>query len=145
MAAAEYTLDKLEATRRQAKIATLSNKPLSKKLRLPAVMFDVRTDEDMGAVRRHYFEDRPSEHIAGFTVPLSRLQIMSQALHRHAPRSLMLLCDIETEMLWWNDMKKAVLEFHRRHTITADGAAAAIKGVTSATKLPDRATAHKNL
>ena len=80
MAAVEYTLDKLEAAGRRARIATLDNKVLLKKWRLPAVMFDVRTDEEMGAVRRHYFEGRPSEHILGFTVPLSRLPAMARPL-----------------------------------------------------------------
>ena len=145
MAAFEYTLDKLEAAGRQARIATLDNKTLSKKWRLPAVMFYVRTDEEMGAVKRHYFEGRPSEHILGFTVPLSRLPAMSQLLQQHVPRNVALLCDIETEMFWWSNMKKAVPEFHRRHTITSDSAAAAAQSVATAVKFPDKAEAHKKM
>ena len=145
MAAAEYILDKLEAKRRRARIATLDNKTLAKKWRLPAVMFDVRTDEEMDAVRRHYFEGRPSGHILGFTVPLSRLQAISRSLHQCAPRNLALLCDIETEMVWWSNMKKTVPEFHHRHTIVSDSAIADIQKVAAAVKFPDKAAAHKDM
>lgn len=145
MAAVEYTLDKLEAAGGRARIATLDNKVLSKKWRLPAVMFDVRTDEEMGAVRRHYFEGRPSEHILGFTVPLSRLPVMARPLRQHVPRNLALLCDIETEMLWWSNMKRAVPEFHRRHTITSDSAMEAIQRVASAAKFSGKVAAHKEM
>ena len=144
-AAAEYILDKLEAGRRQARIATLDNSALSKKWRLPAVMFDVGTDEEMGAVKRHYFEGRPSEHILGFTVPMSRLTAVAQSLHQCTPRNLALLCDIETEMLWWSNMKKSVTEFHRHHTITSDGAAAAARKAASAAKFIDKAAAHEGM
>lgn len=145
MAAVEYTLDKLEATRGQARIATLDNKVLSKKWRVPAVMFNVGTDEEVGAVRRHYFEGRPSKHILGFTAPMSRLAAVAESLHQYAPRNLALLCDIETEMFWWGNMKKSATEFHRYHTITSEGAAAAARKVASGTKYSDKATAHKGM
>ena len=145
MAAVEYRLDKLEATKRQARIATLDNAAIAKKWQLPAVMFDVGTDEAVKAVKRYYFEGRPSGHILGFTAPLSRLPAAARELYGHAPRSLMLLSDIETEMLWWNDVRDAVPEFHRRHTITSDSAMADVKRAASAARLPDKAAAHRSM
>lgn len=143
MAALEYTLDKIETSRRQAKLATLNNRLLDKRWQLPAVMFDVGTDEEMGAVRRYYFEGRPSEHIFGFTVHLSRLPAMGPSLREHAPANLALLCDIETELFWHGDVKKAVREFHYRRTITSDGAREAVRKVNAAVKLGDKISAHE--
>lgn len=144
MAAVEYTLDKIEASRRQAKLATLNNRLLGKRWQLPAVMFDVGTEEEMGAVKRYYFEGRPAGHIFGFTVPLSRLPVVAPSLRAHAPGNLTLLCDIETEMFWRGDMKGAVSEFHRRHTITADAAREAVRKVNAETTLRGKLRAHRN-
>ena len=144
MAAAEYTLDKVEASRRQAKLATLNNRLLGKTWQLPAVMFDVGTEEEMGAVRRYYFEGRPAGHIFGFTVHLSGLPKMAPLLRAHAPGNLTLLCDIETELFWHGDAKGAVREFHRRHTITSDAAREAVQRVNAASTLRDKLRAHRD-
>lgn len=143
-AAAEYTLDKIEASRRQAKLATLNNRLLGKRWQLPAVMFDVGTEEEMGAVRRYYFEGRPAGHVFGFTVPLSKLPTMAPLLRAHAPGNLTLLCDIETEMFWHGNMKGAVREFHRRHTVTADAAREAVQKVNAATTVQSKIRAHRD-
>ena len=144
MAAAEYTLDKIEASRRQAKLATLNNRLLGKKWQLPAVMFDVGTEEEMGAVRRYYFEGRPAGHVFGFTVHLSGLPTMAPLLRAYAPANLTLLCDIETELFWHGNVKEAVHKFHRRHTITADAAREAVQRVNAETTLPGKIRAHRD-
>ena len=142
----EYRLKKLEGEYKEAKIAEFNNIPLQKSIDFPAVMFHVQSTEDINAIKQYYFQQFPSNHIFGFTVPFHNLASYVPELLNHVPRNaLTLMCDLETEIFWHSTekLKPNIQKFYSEFGAIPKKIKIKIAKITSTKKFTDRIETHK--
>lgn len=143
MSTIEYNLKKIESKNKEAKIVEFNNKHFSKSCYLPAVMFDVQSREDLNAVKRYYFQGLPSDHIFGFTIPFSKLTTIVNELSANVPHDTTYLCDIETEIFWWGNIKETIQKYYHENPTIHEKIKKGIKDISLIHNHKDKINTHK--
>lgn len=145
MSSVKYTMSKIEGTYKEAKISELNNLHQGTLSKFPGVMFHVKSSEDLSAVKRYYFQQLPHEHIVGFTVPFSKLSTYIPQLLDNVPHNITYMCDLETEVFWWVDMKQSVKDFFNTHLSFYNKIKEYITIIGSKQNIKERTEAHRQL
>ena len=142
----QYKLTKVEGEFREAKIAKYDNIHLQKSIEFPSVMFHVQSQEDLNVIKQYYFQQYPSDHIFGFTVPFHSLASYVPELLREVPqKNTTLMCDIESEIFWHSTdkLKSDIQKFYEGYAAIPNKIKNKINKITSTKKLIDRIENHK--
>ncbi|MBI3639924.1 MAG: hypothetical protein HY223_06370 [Thaumarchaeota archaeon] len=106
-------------------------------------MFHVQSNEDLDAVKRYYFQRLPNDRIFGFSVPLSKLATYVPELLQNVPHDVTYMCDLETEVFWWDDMKPSVTKFFSEHPQIHDTVKKGMKTIPAVHKFTEKIEAHR--
>lgn len=145
MSSIEFKLKKIEATDKEAKISELTNTHSGTQSLFPGVMFHVKSEEDLSAVKRYYFQQLPHEHIIGFTIPFSKLSTYVPQLLENVPHSRTYVCDLETEVFWWSDMKQTIKDFFENHLSFNKKIKSDMDIVMSTQNITERKNSHRRI
>lgn len=127
----------------EAKVSELINPVLDKKTTFPGVMFDVRSNEDISAIKSYYLNRFPSKHICGFVMPFDRLRNFSLQLNSTVPQNSLFLCDIKSEVFWYKVINPKIRNFFSQFNALPQHVRNQIKSVGNNDGWGSKIDAHK--